>query len=89
MTMRAVTPAEKNLHAFIPAELLRRAQVAAKRDEITLDDLVADAVERRVGLAEFEEMLAFGKRHAKKRGLKPGDVARAIGEVRGNKSRGR
>lgn len=30
---------------------------------------------------EFQEVLAFGKRHAKERGLKPSDVARAIAEA--------
>lgn len=46
--------------------------------------------ECRVHKREFEEMLAFGKRHAKARGLKPGDVADAVAAVRAKpKERGR
>jgi hypothetical protein len=73
---------EKNLHASVPPALLAQAEKAAQRQHISLDELVSDAVEQRVNRQEFEEVLAFGKRHAKKRGLKPGDVAPAIAAVR-------
>ena len=73
---------EKNLHASVPPALLAQAEKAAQRQHISLDELVSDAVEERVNRQEFEEVLAFGKRHARKRGLKPGDVAPAIAAVR-------
>lgn len=73
---------EKNLHASVPAALLARAQKTAQREHISLDELVSDAVERRLNRREFEELLDFGKRHAKARGLKPSDVANAIAAVR-------
>lgn len=69
---------EKNLHAAVPPALLTRAQEVAQHEQITLDELVSDAMERRLNRCEFEEVLAFGKRHAKARGLKPSDVAAAI-----------
>ena len=74
---------EKNLlHASVPPALLAQGEKAAQRQHISLDELVSDAVEQRVNRQEFEEVLAFGKRHAKKRGLKPRDVAGAIAAVR-------
>lgn len=73
---------EKNLHAFVPPALLTRAQEAAQQERISLDELVSDAVEQRLKTRGLEEVLAFGKSHAKERGLKPGDVAIAIAEER-------
>jgi hypothetical protein len=81
---------EKNLHAKIAPALLAEAEKAAQAEHITLDELVSDAMERRLNSRAFEEVLAFGKRHAKERGLKPSDVARAITDVRREKQeRGR
>ncbi len=73
---------EKNLHAFVPPALLTRAQEAARQERISLDELVSAAVEQRLNMRGLEEVLAFGKRHAKERGLKPGDVAIAIAKER-------
>lgn len=73
---------EKNLHAYLSPALLARAAELAQQEQISLDELVSDAVERRVNKREFEAVLAFGKRHAKARGLKPGEVASAIAAAR-------
>jgi hypothetical protein len=88
MKASAVQP-EKNLHASVPPALLSRAREAAQQERISLDKLVSDAMEQRLNRLRFEEVLAFGKRHAKARGLKPSDVAKAIADVRSeNKKRG-
>lgn len=80
----------KNLHASVPPALLTQAEQAARDERITLDELVRDAMERRLNRRELDEVLAFGKRHARARGLKPGDVAGAINQVRSeDKERGR
>jgi hypothetical protein len=85
-----MTNPEKNLHASVPPALLARAAEVAQQEHITLDELVSDAMERRVNKREFEEVLAFGKRHAKERGLKPSDIASAIAATRADASeRGR
>jgi len=73
---------EKNLHAMIPPALLLEAERAAQAEHITVDELVRDAMERRLNKRELDEVFAFGKRHARERGLKPGDVAAAIADVR-------
>ena len=81
---------EKNLHASVATALLTKMQQAAQDEHITPDEFVADAIERRLNGREFEDVFAFGKRHARARGLKPGDVARAIAaERQGNKEHGR
>ena len=81
---------EKNLHASVPPTLLMKAEKAAEAEHITLDELVRDAMERRLNRRELDEVFAFGKRHARERGLEPGDVARAIADVRSeDKQRGR
>lgn len=81
---------EKNLHAFVPPTLLTKMQQAAQDEHLTLDEFVSDAIERRLNRHELEDVLAFGKRHARERGLKPGDVTRAIaGERRTDKEHGR
>ncbi len=85
-----LTTPEKNLHAAVPPALLARAQEAAQQEHISIDELVSDAMERRLNRREFEEVLAFGKRHAKARGLKTSDVEGAIAAARAEpKERGR
>jgi len=39
---------DKNLHAAVPASLLREAEIAASADSISVDQLITDAVERRL-----------------------------------------
>lgn len=73
---------EKNLHASVPPALLARAQAAAQQERISFDELISDAVEQLLNTRGLKEVLAFGKRHAKERGLKPDDVAIAIAEER-------
>jgi hypothetical protein len=73
---------EKNLHAAVPTALLARAQEVAQQEHISLDELVSDAMEHRLNRHEFDEVLAFGKRHAKARGLKLSDVDHAIAAAR-------
>ena len=65
-----------------PPALLARPAEQAQQEQITLDQLVSDAIESRVDKREFEEVCAFGKQHAKKRGLKPSDIASAIAATR-------
>ena len=77
-----MTDPDKNLHASVPPALLARAQEVAEQEHITIDELVREAMERRVNKREFEEVLAFGKKHAKERRLRPSDVASAIAAVR-------
>jgi len=73
---------EKNLHAKIPAALLAEVEKAAQAEHTTVDELVRDAVERRLDHREWLDLLAFGEKHAKSLGLTEADVPDAIAEVR-------
>jgi metal-responsive CopG/Arc/MetJ family transcriptional regulator len=75
--------AEKNLHATIPAALLAKMEDVAHAERISVDELVRDAVQRRLDTHEWHELLAFGEKHAQSRGLTEADVAEAIAEARG------
>ena len=81
---------DKNLHAKIPPALLAEMENAASAEHITVDELVQDAVERRLHRRQWQDVLSFGERHAKARGLTEADVNEAIAEVRReNQERGR
>ena len=82
MGLTSVNP-EKNLHAAVPPSLLAQAEQAAAAENITLGELVRDAMERRLNRRELDEVLSFGKKHAKSQRLAPGDVVKGISEVRG------
>ena len=66
----------------LPQALIVQMEKAAKAEHITLDELVRDAMEHRLNRRGLDEVFAFGKRHAKDRGLKRSDVERAIADVR-------
>lgn len=66
----------------LPGSLFDRVKETAANEEITPEEFVRNAVETRLNKRELDEVFAFGKSHAKARGLKPSDVARAIADVR-------
>ncbi len=75
-------PSDKNLHAAVSPALLSQVQQAADAERVTVDEFVADAIVRRLNRRTLDEVLAFGKRHARERGLTPGDVAKAVAAER-------
>ena len=75
-------PEENNLHASIPPAQLIRMQEAAKAEGVTPDEFLSQAIADRLDARGFEDTLAYGKRRAKERGLKPEDVATAIAKYR-------
>ena len=84
-----IPPLDKNLHASISPTLLKRMQQAAEEERVTVDEFLADAIERRLNRRELTDLLAFGKRYARARGLIPHDIEEAIAvERRGGKQRG-
>lgn len=52
------------------------------REELRRARPASEMLPEMIGDKAFQELLAFGKRHARARGLKPGDVATAIAAVR-------
>lgn len=82
--------AENNLHVTVPAALLTRIEQAAESERVTLDQFVAEAIERRLSRSWLDEAAAYGRERAKARGMKPSDVEGTIAEVRAeDETRGR
>ncbi len=76
--------AEKTVYLSVnlPESLQQELERTALTERISIDELVRDAVERRLRKSEWEDLLAFGQRHAKERGLTEADIPEAIAEVR-------
>ncbi len=66
----------------LPGKLLEKVKEAAAKEEITPEELVRDAVEKRLSRAEWRETLEFGHRNARERGLKPEDVEEEVSAAR-------
>lgn len=73
---------EKNLHAKIPPALLAEVEQAASADHISVDELVRDAMERRIRERRRQNLYAYGEQQARKLGIKEEDVDRIIHEFR-------
>jgi endonuclease III len=73
---------DKNLHARIPPALLAQLKRTAQAKHVTVDEVVEEAVERHLHKDAWQDLVEFGRRHSKARGLKPSDVAREIAAVR-------
>ena len=66
----------------LPRPLLEKVKEVAAKEEITPEELVRDAVEVRLGRADWLKTLEFGDRNARKRGLNPEDVDTEIAAAR-------
>jgi len=73
---------EKNLHAKIAPALLAEAEEAAQAERISMDELVQDAVERRLKQRRRQKLYAYGEEQARKLGIKEEDVPRIVEEWR-------
>jgi hypothetical protein len=73
---------DKNLHAKIPPALLAEAEKAASADHISVDELVRDAMERRLSARRRHSLYTYGEEQARKLGVGEEDVDRIIHEFR-------
>ena len=71
----------------LPGALVQKAKEAATKEEITVEELVRDAVERRLNHMEWVKTLESGERNARERGLRPEDVEAEIAALRSDHSR--
>ena len=82
------TEPEKNLHAAIPDALLAEAQKVADAQQTTIDELVRDAMERRLREIRRQRLRAYGEAQARKTGVTDDDgVERIVHEFRAEKAR--
>jgi metal-responsive CopG/Arc/MetJ family transcriptional regulator len=71
----------------LPGPLLDKVKEAAANEEISPEEYVRDAVETRLGRAEWRKTIEFGHRNAKDRGLVPEDVEAEIAADRAERTR--
>jgi hypothetical protein len=74
--------AERNLHARIPAPLLIEAERVALSEQISIHELVRDAVDCRLRERRRQRVYVLWRRAARKLGIKEEDVDRLIHEFR-------
>lgn len=60
-------PAQKNLHAFVPAALLARAEAIAQQEQISLDELAAEALQGHIARRTLDRFRRDGE--TRRRGL--------------------
>ena len=76
--------AEKNLHAFVPPALLAQAEAAAQQEQISLDELAVEALQRHIARRSLERFRRAGE--IRRRGMTEkqveGFVDQAIHEYR-------
>ena len=66
----------------LPDELMAEVEKIAEARKRSVDEVLKEAVERYIDRDEFKEVVSFGVRHARSRGLTPADVAPAIAKAR-------
>ena len=72
----------KNVSITVPPTLLEEAEAVAKREGRTKSELFREALRRYVTQSEYRELQQFGRKQAKKLGLKAADVERLVQESR-------
>jgi CRISPR/Cas system-associated protein Csm6 len=73
---------EKNLHASIPTALLADAYRFAEEEHISVDELVRDAMQRRIEERRRQKLYTYGEAQARKLGIREEDVERIVHEHR-------
>ena len=71
----------------LPAPLLQKAKDAAAQEHITVEELIQDAVERRLGEKSFSHLFAIGDRNVKRTGARPENVETEIQAHRSERKR--
>jgi metal-responsive CopG/Arc/MetJ family transcriptional regulator len=71
----------------LPGPLLDKVKEAAANEEISPEEFVRDAIETRLGRAQWRKTIEFGHRNARERGLVPEDVDSEIAADRAERGR--
>jgi hypothetical protein len=73
---------QKNLHASIPPALLTQAEAAASAVQVSMDEWIRDAMERRLREERRQRLYAYGEQQVQKLGIPEEDIERIIHESR-------
>jgi hypothetical protein len=71
----------------LPGDLVQKVKDAAANEEISPEEYVRAAVEKRLSRAEWQKTLQYGESNARARGLRPEDVEVEISAVRSERTR--
>ena len=74
--------AAKATSLTLPPRLMREVERVAKREGRTRNEVVRAAVQRYIADSRWHQLHEYGRRQARKLGLREGDVQRLIEEVR-------
>lgn len=71
----------------IPEQLMLKIKEAARREEISVEELVQDALEQRISDKGFRRLFAIGDRNIKRTGAQPEEVETEISAHRSERAR--
>jgi hypothetical protein len=71
----------------IPDQLMLKVKEAAQREEISVEELVQDALEQRIGDKGFHRLFGIGDRNVKRTGAQPEDIETEIAAHRSERAR--
>lgn len=73
----------QTINISLPSELLKSADKLAKKESRTRSELIREALRAYVReLSAWEDIFEYGKKQAKKLGIRPKDIPRLIDEYR-------
>ncbi|OGD89435.1 hypothetical protein A3A54_01435 [Candidatus Curtissbacteria bacterium RIFCSPLOWO2_01_FULL_39_62] len=73
----------QTINISLPSELLKSADKLAKKESRTRSELIREALRAYVKeLSAWEDLFEYGRKQAKKLGIKPKDIPRLIDEYR-------
>ncbi len=70
----------------IPEQLMLKVREAAQREDISVEDLVREALEQRLNDGGFRRLFAIGDRNVKSTGARLEDVEREVAAHRSERS---
>ena len=73
----------QTINISLPSELLKSADKLAKKESRTRSELIREALRAYIKeLTAWEDLFEYGRKQAKKLGIKPKDIPRLIDEYR-------
>jgi len=73
----------QTINISLPSDLLKSADKLAKKESRTRSELIREALRAYVKeLTAWEDLFEYGRKQAKKLGIKPKDIPRLIDEYR-------
>lgn len=75
----------RTLSVTLPPDMLKRAQSIAKREDRTMSELIREALRHYERRSWWDDVNAYGRATAERKGIREEDVDRLVHEVRAGK----